>query len=233
MKKVLTAFGIAVFLFPSVSSAAGLNYQQASSIIVLLQAFGVDSSTINTVWGFIAPADTPLSPPTVATTQNQEPNYQVPITGSQPTYGSVVTVNPAPQAYYDNPGIDTYLTDANQRVSWMQNSIVTTGCTSGLSLPAVTAAQCKYEAQEITTLQADIAQANSLQTSQLTTNCDSGIGEHLTDLMKARDQYYNIEVALANAPTSAVPSLNKQAISEIANVGSIQAEIQANIGVCS
>lgn len=237
MKKTIAALAAALFLFPSVSMAAGLNYQQASSIIVLLEAFGVNSTTINTVWGFIAPADTPLSPPTVASTQNQEPAYQAPLGGviQAPTQ---TPVQVASTIDYNNPGVMSYIVDASQLISGMQNAIITTGCTSGLSLPALTAAKCKYQAQIISAVQTDITQANQLQTIQLSSTCDSGLGEHLDDLLKARDQYYNIEVALAGASIngvsqSEVNSLNAQAISEISNIGSIQAEIQANIGACS
>lgn len=85
MKKTIAALAAALFLFPSVSSAAGLTYQQASSIIVLLESFGVNSATITQVWGYIAPPDTPLSPPTIATTQ-----------ATSPSFGGTIVVNPQP-----------------------------------------------------------------------------------------------------------------------------------------
>lgn len=89
MKKTVAVFGVLIFLFPAVSSAAGLTYQQASSIIVLLEAFGVNQDTVNQVWGYIAPEDTPLSAPTIATTQNTNPQYQ-------PEFGGTEQVQPAP-----------------------------------------------------------------------------------------------------------------------------------------
>lgn len=96
MKKALFVLAFCAFLFPSVSSAAGLTYQQASSIIVLLEAFNVDQATINTVWGFIAPEDTPLSAPTTATTQNTNPQYQ-------PEFGSTAPVQTIPQSQSVTP----------------------------------------------------------------------------------------------------------------------------------
>lgn len=90
MKKTIAALAAALFLFPSLSMAAGLNYQQASSIIVLLEAFSVNQATINEVWGFIAPEDTPLTPPTVATTQDTSPSLQ-------PVFGG--TSNPQAQVF--------------------------------------------------------------------------------------------------------------------------------------
>lgn len=98
MKKTIAALAASLFiLVPSVSMAAGINYQQASAIIVLLEAFGVNSSTIATVWTIIQPGDTPLTPPTIATTQNASPNF-----------GGTTVVNPqleplAPQAPMPSP----------------------------------------------------------------------------------------------------------------------------------
>lgn len=89
MKRTIAVLAASLFLFPSLSMAAGLNYQQASSIIVLLEAFGVNSATIAQVWTYIAPEDIPLSPPTIATTQDTSPQYQ-------PTFGGNLPINTPP-----------------------------------------------------------------------------------------------------------------------------------------
>lgn len=90
MKTTIAALAAALFLFPSLSMAAGLNYQQASSIIVLLEAFSVNQATINEVWGFIQPEDTPLTPPTVATTQDTSPSLQPVFGGTLPSMNDIV-----------------------------------------------------------------------------------------------------------------------------------------------
>lgn len=94
MKKTIAALSAALFLFPAVSSAAGLTYQQASSIIVLLQAFGVDNNTVQTVWNIVKPADTTVSPPTIATTQQ-----------TQQSFGGTIVVNPQPTQSMDESTI--------------------------------------------------------------------------------------------------------------------------------
>lgn len=83
MKKTLIGLAVVLCsLFPAVSFAdSGLTYSQASSIIVLLEAFGVDQSTVNVVWGIIQPVDTPVTPPTVATIQNTEQVETAPVFG--------------------------------------------------------------------------------------------------------------------------------------------------------
>lgn len=99
MKRTIAVLAISLFFLPSVSMAAGLTYQQASSIIVLLQVFQVNQATINQVWSFIAPQDTPLSPPVVATIQNTEPQYQAPIVPDTSSQGMAPQADnvPAPQ----------------------------------------------------------------------------------------------------------------------------------------
>lgn len=95
MKKAIAGLISLLFLIPSVSSAAGLTYQQASALIVLLEAFGVNQSTISTVWSIVQPEDTPFTPPVFATTQEVAPP-QNPLPNQNPIYGA--PISPAPLA---------------------------------------------------------------------------------------------------------------------------------------
>lgn len=83
-------FGL--LLIPSVSFAATLNTQQVGAIIEVLQAFGVDSSTIQMVQSDLAPIAT-------TTIQQSVPATFDPIKTVTPTFGPItVTQTPTQEA---------------------------------------------------------------------------------------------------------------------------------------
>lgn len=96
MKRTLLVLVSLFFLVPSVSSASSLTYQQASSIVILLQAFNVDQPTIDLVWGYIKPGDTSIAPPVIATSQNQWPVYHAPGVSATPIVNPPLMVHPSP-----------------------------------------------------------------------------------------------------------------------------------------
>lgn len=70
MKKYLSVFVFAVFLFPSVSFASTLTTNQVNSIILLLEAFGVDHLVVLNVQSILQPQGQPLTQTT--TTKSEE-----------------------------------------------------------------------------------------------------------------------------------------------------------------
>lgn len=120
MKRTIAVLAASLLFLPSLSMAAGLTYQQASSVVVLLEAFGVNQTVINQVWSEIQPEDTPLSPPTTASVANQAPQYQIPF--YDPALSSSPEESLAPQA--DNvPSSILYTNPVDPDIAATQNCI--------------------------------------------------------------------------------------------------------------
>lgn len=77
MKKALVAFGLVLFLFPAVSSAATFTQPQINAIIGLLQAFDVAQATIDNVLVELTP-----------TTLSVTPTYQ---SAPVPLFGNIIS----------------------------------------------------------------------------------------------------------------------------------------------
>lgn len=243
MKKTITVLAASLFLFPTLSMASGLNYQQASSIIVLLQAFNVNQALINTIWEEIQPEDTPLSPPTVATTQTTSPafggttvvspqtNSETSMNENEPIANTVVQ-NDVASIPISNPTLENYISSVTERINYLQNLMVNSGCISGVELPPSVAGICIYAANEIMNLRSDLVLANTLTTIQLSDTCDAGIGGHFQDLMNARDDYYSIMASKNGSRVLNPAQVNAIAAPAVTKIGSIQSEIQSNISTC-
>lgn len=112
MTKVLTTLVIGAFLVPTAAFASPLTYNQANSIVSLLQAFGVDQAVISNVWSFIKPTDAPIKVSTPV--QTVEAPSQQPITAPKP----VSTVQAQPQAIIVAPVVVTNLVYRDYNQTW-------------------------------------------------------------------------------------------------------------------
>lgn len=124
MRKALLILFLPLLLVPSVSKASPLTTNQVNSIILLLEAFGVDPATINSVKLALAPHDQPQStslPQSTPAPANQpSASTQQNSTTSQPTIFTAPAL-----AFSSAPAWEVWGNGGSIRLVWSTNKEAT------------------------------------------------------------------------------------------------------------